>query len=63
MMALKIWWFGKMLKTDDPFLERMTLFWHNHFTSSLKKVKQSALMHRQNKLFKKYALGNFSEPI
>ncbi len=61
MMALKIWWFEKMLKTDDPFLERMTLFWHNHFTSSLKKVKQSALMYRQNQLFRKYALGNFSE--
>ena len=60
-MALKIWWFDKMLKTDDPFLEQMVLFWHNHFTSSLRKVGQSALMYRQNQLFRKYALGNFSE--
>ena len=60
-MTLKEWWFRKMLKTDDPFLEYMVLFWHNHFTSSLKKVGQSSLMYTQNKLFRKHALGNFSE--
>ena len=42
-MTLKEWWFSKMLKTNDTFLERMVLFWHNHFTSSLKKVKQPSL--------------------
>ena len=60
-MTLKEWWFRKMLKTDDPFLEYMVLFWHNHFTSSLKKVGQASLMYTQNKLFRKHALGNFSE--
>ena len=60
-VALKIWWFDKMLKTDDLFLEKMVLFWHNHFTSSLRKVGQSALMYQQNQLFRKHALGNFSE--
>ena len=37
----------------------MTLFWHNHFTSSYKKVKQAKLMYNQNQLFRKHALGNF----
>lgn len=57
----KKYWFERTLKTDDPFLEKMVLFWHNHFTSSLKKVGQASVMCRQNRLFRQYALGNFAE--
>ena len=32
---LRNWWVEEMLVTDQPLVERMTLFWHNHFTSSL----------------------------
>jgi uncharacterized protein (DUF1800 family) len=39
----------------------MTLFWHNHFTSSLKKVKWPPLMWRQNQLLRRHALGSFRE--
>jgi len=60
-IALKKWWMAKMLSTSTPFRERMVLFWHNHFTSSLRKVQQPALLYRQNKLFRRYALGNFSQ--
>lgn len=60
-LTIKEWWFTKMLTTQIPFEERMVLFWHNHFTSSLRKVGQSALIYQQNKLFRKHALGNFSE--
>lgn len=60
-IALKKWWFAKMLKTNDPFLETMVLFWHKHFTSSLRKVGQASLLYQQNQLFRKHALGNFSE--
>ena len=60
-MELKEWWFTKMLRTDDPFLEHMVLFWHKHFTSSLRKVGQASLMYKQNELFRKYAFGNFTE--
>jgi len=60
-LALKIWWFERMLKTEKHFQEKMVLFWHNHFTSSQQKVKQPKLMYDQNQLFRKYALGNFRE--
>jgi len=33
--ALCNWWVEEMLATNQPLVERMTLFWHNHFTSSL----------------------------
>jgi uncharacterized protein (DUF1800 family) len=37
----------------------MTLFWHNHFATSLAKVKSPALMKQQNLLLRKHALGKF----
>jgi uncharacterized protein (DUF1800 family) len=52
-----------MVQTDSPLTERMTLFWHNHFTSSLKKVKFPGLMYRQNLLLRKHALGNYRQML
>jgi len=59
-LELKGWWLNEMVTTDSPLTERMTLFWHNHFTSSLQKVRSPALMARQNALLRRYALGNFA---
>lgn len=59
--TLKNWWMQTLLQTKTPLREKMTLFWHNHFTSSLKKVRSSYLMLEQNKLLRKYALGNFGD--
>ncbi len=59
--AMKVWWMQKLLTTQTPFEEKMVLFWHNHFTSSLQKVAQPALIYRQNQLFRRYALGNFGD--
>jgi uncharacterized protein (DUF1800 family) len=58
-LELKGWWFEEMIRTDSPLTERMTLFWHNHFTSSLEKVKFPPLLFRQNLLLREHALGNF----
>ena len=56
----KAWWYGEMLATTSPLTEHMTLFWHNHFTSSMKKVKVPDLLYRQNALHRANALGNFA---
>ncbi|MBM3346784.1 MAG: DUF1800 domain-containing protein [Betaproteobacteria bacterium] len=58
---LRAWWIGEMLATSSPLTERMTLFWHNHFTSSQQKVRYMQLMYRQNALLRQHALGNFGE--
>ncbi|MBL8674034.1 MAG: DUF1800 domain-containing protein, partial [Rhodospirillales bacterium] len=57
---LRNWWVEEMLATDQPFVERMTLFWHGHFTSSLQKVRFTPAIYRQNALFRRHALGNFA---
>ena len=60
-MQLKAWWFQEMIATSSPLTERMTLFWHNHFTSSLRKVKWAPLLYRQNLLFRHMAVGSFRD--
>ncbi len=56
---LQQWWFDNMMKTSTPLQEKMTLFWHDHFPSSLQKVRDPRQLYRQNQLFREYATGNF----
>ncbi len=58
---LKAWWMAEMLTTASPLSEKMLLFWHNHFTSSLRKVRMPQLMYRQHRTLRRHALGNFGE--
>src|SRR5262249_39726828 len=58
-LDLKGWWLYRMVHTATPLRERMTLFWHNHFATSIAKVKWAAAMVRQNLLFRTHALGKF----
>ena len=63
-IALRAWWLGSMLAAESPaeqLRERMTLFWHNHFVSSVQKVKSARLMLDQNRLLRQHATGNFGE--
>ena len=61
--VLRAWWLNEMLLTDSPLTERMTLFWHNHFVSSLQKVREPALIYRQNVLLRREALGSFARML
>ena len=61
-IALRLWWLDEMLATSTPaeqLRERMTLFWHNHFVSSLQKVKSTGWMVAQNQLLRRHALERF----
>jgi uncharacterized protein (DUF1800 family) len=53
--GMRLWWMNRMLTTPAPLQEKMTLYWHGHFTSY---VDFSRLMSLQNQLFRQYALGN-----
>ena len=57
--ALRGWWVYCMLHTQHPLREKMTLFWHNHFATSIAKVQQPVLMYKQNGLLRQHALGKF----
>ena len=56
---LRGWWLYCILQGGHPLREKLTLFWHNHFATSIAKVQSPALMYRQNCLLRKHALGRF----
>ncbi len=55
------WWFNRILKTSAPLREKMTVFWHDHFATSIQKVKQPVLLMMQNGLFREHAFGSFKD--
>lgn len=55
------WWVKWMARTPRPMEETMTLFWHNHFASRQRNVRDAYLMAQQNFLFRKHALDNFGK--
>jgi uncharacterized protein (DUF1800 family) len=57
--SLQGWWIYRMLAGPHPLVERLTLFWHDHFATSQEKVANLGLMRAQNELFRKFALGQF----
>jgi uncharacterized protein (DUF1800 family) len=56
---LAYWWAHRMLTTQRPLEEKMTLFWHSHFATSEEKVRDHRKMQLQNDLFRTHATGNF----
>lgn len=58
---LKAWWAHRMIRSANPLVEKMTLFWHNHFATSNAKVDSSAQMSAQNATLRAGALGSFRE--
>ncbi len=54
---LRAWWLRRMVVTPRPFEEKMTLFWHGHFTTGEQEVRASPLLARQNGFLRKNALA------
>ncbi len=59
LMELRGWWLQRMAKGPRPLQEKMTLFWHGHFATSVQKVREVYFMWRQNELFRRLATGNW----
>src|SRR5213594_3656388 len=58
------WWLDWMLRTPTPFAERMTFFWHGHFTSDFRKVNlQTPYIYWQNLTWRQMALGNLHDML
>jgi uncharacterized protein (DUF1800 family) len=63
MLELRGWWLRRMATGPRPFQEKMVLFWHGHFATSVEKVRDSYLMWRQNELFRRLAAGDWLEML
>ena len=57
----EIWWLDRMVRTNQPLVERMTLIWHDWFATSNGGVASQRLMLHQNGTFRRNALGSFRQ--
>lgn len=60
-LEVQRWWVNRMLTSPAPALEKLTLFWHGHFATSLLKVRVHAAMVNQNQLFRRAGTGSFPQ--
>jgi uncharacterized protein (DUF1800 family) len=51
-----LWWLDRMVRSQRPLQERMTLFWHDHFAT---RDQDTPLMLAQNRVLRAHALGSF----
>jgi uncharacterized protein (DUF1800 family) len=63
MIELRGWWLRRMAEGPRPLQEKMVLFWHGHFATSVEKVREAYLMWRQNDLFRRLATGDWFEML
>ena len=45
---IALWWLDRMVAVERPWTEKRTLLWHNHWATSVQKVKSGAAMLAQN---------------
>ena len=55
----QLWWLDRMVRTNRPLVERMTLVWHDWFATSNDGVGSPRLMIGQSNLFRHLAFGSF----
>src|SRR2546425_417721 len=44
LVELRHWWLQRMVHGPRPLQEKLTLFWHGHFATSVQKVHDAYLM-------------------
>ncbi len=57
LRCLQAWWLHRMLFGSQPLREKLTLFWHDHFATSVRKVQSLRSMAGQNDLLRRNALN------
>lgn len=60
-IAMQRWWLDRMIASPAQLHEKMTLYWHGHFTSAYQKGITAEALVNQNNLFRANALGNIRD--
>lgn len=56
--SFKKWWVGNMIAQPVSIREKMTLFWHNHFSTESNDVRTAKYVYNHHNLLRTNALGN-----
>ena len=63
LQSLKSWWIGEMVDQDSTILEKMTMFWHNHFATETSIVRNPIYLYNHHTMLRAGALGNFKTMV
>ncbi len=58
-----MWFIDGLVSSPSPLTEKMVLFWHNHFTSSLEKTNSPELLLQQDLLLRRLGTSRFGELV
>lgn len=61
--SLKSWWVGQMIGQDRSILEKMTLFWHNHFSTETEVYRDPIYGYRHQQMLRENSLGDFKQLV
>ncbi len=61
MRAVRTWWIRRLLESPRPLEEKLVVFWHGHFATEYRTVRDSRALYQQNQLFREHAAGNFGK--
>lgn len=59
IQSLKDWWMGLIIDQQPTILEKMVLFWHNHFATQTETVFDPRIIYSHHALLRAGAMGNF----
>ena len=59
MESMRSWWYGLMLNQDRSILEKMTLFWHNHFATETQVYRDPIFGYNHHQMLRENSLGDF----
>ena len=57
--SFKKWWMGQMVNQDRSIREKMTFFWHNHFSTETGVISYAQYVYKHHAMLRANALGNF----
>jgi uncharacterized protein (DUF1800 family) len=61
--SLRAWWIGNMLAQGRSLEQKMTLFWHNHFSTQLDTYNDARYGYQHLEVLRTNALGNFQSLV
>jgi uncharacterized protein (DUF1800 family) len=59
LLQMRASWLERMATGPRPFQEKLALFWHGHFATSVVKVRETYFMWNQIETFRKLGCGNW----
>ena len=59
--SFKSWWMGLMINQNRSILEKLVLFWHDHFSTETVDIGRAIWCYQNNSIVRKNAVGNFKQ--